>query len=99
MQPNTWKYFLFPKIAFSENIYFPENILHKLNTTKETHENLNNLNPITLAKVQNSITILLLNPNPVFVQKKKKNPNPNYPVIPSKMADPLATIEGFPSAK
>ena len=32
MQPNTWKYFPFPKIAFSENIYFPENILNEPNT-------------------------------------------------------------------
>ena len=32
MQPNTWKYFHFPKIAFPENIYFPENILHETNT-------------------------------------------------------------------
>ena len=28
MQPNTWKYFPFPKIAFPKNIYFLENILH-----------------------------------------------------------------------
>ena len=33
MQPNTWKYFLFPKIAFPKNIYFSENILHETNTT------------------------------------------------------------------
>ena len=32
MQLNTWKYFLFPKIAFPKNIYFPENILHEPNT-------------------------------------------------------------------
>ena len=32
MQPNTWKYFPFPKIAFPKNIYFPENILHEQNT-------------------------------------------------------------------
>ena len=32
MQPNTWKYFPFLKIAFPENIYFPENILHEPNT-------------------------------------------------------------------
>ena len=32
MQPNTWKYFPFPKIAFPENIYFSENILHEPNT-------------------------------------------------------------------
>ena len=32
MQPNTWKYFSFPKIAFLENKYFPENILHEPNT-------------------------------------------------------------------
>ena len=31
MQPNTWKYFPFLKIAFPENIYFPENILHEPN--------------------------------------------------------------------
>ena len=70
---------------------------------KETHENLNDLNLITLArtKVQNSITILLLNPNPISVQiikKKKKKKNPN-PVIPLKFADPPATTKGFPSAK
>ena len=28
MQPNIWKYFSFPKIAFPKNIYFSENILH-----------------------------------------------------------------------
>ena len=28
MQSNTWKYFLFPKIASSKNIYFLKNILH-----------------------------------------------------------------------
>ena len=33
MQPNTWKYFYFPKIAFLENKYFQENILHEPNTT------------------------------------------------------------------
>ena len=33
MQPNTWKYFSFSKIAFLENIYFPENILREPNTT------------------------------------------------------------------
>ena len=27
MQPNTWKHFLFRKIAFPENIYFPEILL------------------------------------------------------------------------
>ena len=32
MQQNTWKYFPFPKIAFLENKYFPENILHESNT-------------------------------------------------------------------
>ena len=32
MQPNTWKYFPFLKIAFPENIYFPKNILRKPNT-------------------------------------------------------------------
>ena len=32
MQPNTEKYFPFLKIAFLENIYFPENILHEPNT-------------------------------------------------------------------
>ena len=32
MQPNTWKYFPFPKIAFPENKYFPENILREPNT-------------------------------------------------------------------
>ena len=32
MQPNTWKYFPFPKIAIPKNIYFPENILHEPNT-------------------------------------------------------------------
>ena len=31
MQLNTWKYFPFLKIAFPENIYFPENILHWTN--------------------------------------------------------------------
>ena len=31
MQPNTGKYFPFPKITFPKNIYFPENILHELN--------------------------------------------------------------------
>ena len=31
-QPNTWKYFPFSKIAFLENIYFQENILHEQNT-------------------------------------------------------------------
>ena len=33
MQPNTCKYFPFPKIAFLENKYFPKNILHEPNTT------------------------------------------------------------------
>ena len=33
MQPNTKIYFPFLKIAFPENIYFPENILHEPNTT------------------------------------------------------------------
>ena len=33
MQPNTWKYFPFPKITFSKNIYFKKNILHEPNTT------------------------------------------------------------------
>ena len=28
MQSNTWKYFPFPKIAFSKNTYFSKNILH-----------------------------------------------------------------------
>ena len=32
MQPNTGKYFPFLKIAFLENIYFLENILHEPNT-------------------------------------------------------------------
>ena len=32
MQLNTEKYLPFLKIAFPENIYFPENILHKPNT-------------------------------------------------------------------
>ena len=32
IQPNTWKYFPFRKIAFSENKYFPKNILRKPNT-------------------------------------------------------------------
>ena len=36
MQPNTWKYFPFSKIAFSENIYFLENILHEPNTAKDS---------------------------------------------------------------
>ena len=31
MQPNTWKHFLFRKIAFSENIYFPKILLHEPN--------------------------------------------------------------------
>ena len=31
MQPNTWKHFLFRKIAFPENIYFPEILLHEPN--------------------------------------------------------------------
>ena len=31
MQPNTWKHFLFRKIAFPENIYFPEMLLHEPN--------------------------------------------------------------------
>ena len=31
MQPNTWKYFPFPKIAFPKNKYFLENILHEPN--------------------------------------------------------------------
>ena len=31
MQPNTWKHFPFRKIAFSENIYFPEILLHEPN--------------------------------------------------------------------
>ena len=34
IQPNTWKYFSLSKIAFSENIYFPENILREPNTAK-----------------------------------------------------------------
>ena len=38
MQQNTWKYFPFLKIAFSENIYFPENILHEPNTAFESEE-------------------------------------------------------------
>ena len=33
MQPNTWKYFLFRKIAFSKNIYFSEILLHEPNAT------------------------------------------------------------------
>ena len=37
MQPNTWKYFPFSKIAFPENIYFPENILHEPNTALVTY--------------------------------------------------------------
>ena len=32
IQPNTWKYYPFRKIAFSENKYFPKNILRKPNT-------------------------------------------------------------------
>ena len=36
MQPNTWKYFPFLKIAFSKNIYFSENILYEPNTAKIT---------------------------------------------------------------
>ena len=32
IQPNTWKYFPFRKIAFQENKYFPENILREPNT-------------------------------------------------------------------
>ena len=32
IQPNTWKYFPFRKIAFPENKYFPENILREPNT-------------------------------------------------------------------
>ena len=47
---------------------------------KETHENPNDPNPITPAKVQNSIITLLLNPNPVSLPKKKKNPNPVIPL-------------------
>ena len=31
MQPNTWKHFLFRKIAFPKNIYFPEMLLHEPN--------------------------------------------------------------------
>ena len=31
MQPNTWKHFLFRKIAFPENIYFLEMLLHEPN--------------------------------------------------------------------
>ena len=31
MQPNTWKHFLFRKIAFPENIYFSEMLLHEPN--------------------------------------------------------------------
>ena len=31
MQPNTWKHFIFRKIAFLENIYFPEILLHEPN--------------------------------------------------------------------
>ena len=31
MQPNTWKYFLFQKIAFPKNIYFPEILLYEPN--------------------------------------------------------------------
>ena len=31
MQPNTWKHFPFRKIAFPENIYFPEILLHEPN--------------------------------------------------------------------
>ena len=33
MQPNTRKYFPFPKITFSKNIYLKKNILHEPNTT------------------------------------------------------------------
>ena len=36
MQPNTWKYFPFPKIAFPKNIYFPKNILHEPNIALDT---------------------------------------------------------------
>ena len=36
MQPNTWKYFPFRKIVFSENIYFSENILREPNTALDT---------------------------------------------------------------
>ena len=35
MQQNTWKHFPFSSIAFPENTYFPENILHKPNTALE----------------------------------------------------------------
>ena len=51
---------------------------------KETNENLNDLNPITSTKVQNSTPILLLKPNPVIL---------------SKTTNPLANIDGFPSTK
>ena len=63
---------------------------------KETHENPNDPNPITPAKVQNSIITLLLNPNPVSLPKKKKKPKSSYPI---EMADPPTTTKGFPSAK
>ena len=46
MQPNTWKYFHFPKIAFPENIFFLENILHEPNkalVTPKSNANINNL--------------------------------------------------------
>ena len=33
MQPNTWKHFPFRKIAFPENIYFLEILLHEPNAT------------------------------------------------------------------
>ena len=47
-----------------------------------------------LSKKKIAITILLLNPNPISLQKKKPNP-----VIQSKFSDPLATTKGFPLAK
>ena len=42
IQPNTWKYFPFRKIAFPKNKYFPENILHEPNATLITIESIKN---------------------------------------------------------
>ena len=58
MQPNTWKYFLFRKIAFPENIYFLEILLHEPNaeifsgnTFTRTKRSLRNKNSGLLIKL------------------------------------------------
>ena len=64
---------------------------------KETHENPNDLNPITPAKDQGPKFHhnIAIKPKSNFSPKKKKP----SPVIQSKFSDPLATTKGFPLAK